>query len=65
MEWAFEKPKEVLMGMAQCGGEVYIKHVPNTGKWTLLNQIKQNVSPKARIHQCEFASYKNLHKYLR
>lgn len=55
-----EKPKEVLMGMVQRGGKVYMKHVPNTGKWTLLAQIKQHVDPKARIYSDEYASYTNL-----
>jgi len=59
----FEKPKEILMGMAQRGGSVYIKHIPNTGKWTLLSQIKDHVDPKARIHTDEWAGYKNIHKY--
>lgn len=64
-EWrdGFTKPKEVLMGMVQRGGKVYIKHVPNTGKWTLITQIKQNVSPKARILTDEWMAYKNLHKF--
>ena len=64
-EWrdGYTKPKEVLMGMAQRGGKVYIKHVPNTGKWTLLAQIKENVSPQARILTDEWAAYKNLHKF--
>lgn len=59
----FEKPKEVLMGMLERGGKVYIKHIPNTGKYTLLNQIKENVDPKARIHTDEYSGYKNIHKY--
>lgn len=64
-EWrdSYTKPKEVLMGMVEREGKVYIKHVPNTGKWTLLTQIKQNVSPKARIHTDEWMAYKNLHKF--
>lgn len=45
-----EIPKEVLMGMVQRGGKVYMKHTPNTGKWTLLKQIKENVSTNARIY---------------
>lgn len=55
--------KQVVMGMVQRGGKVYMKHVPNTGKWTLLNQIKTNVSPKARIYTDEYSSYKNLPKF--
>ena len=54
--------KEIVMGMVQRGGNVYIKHIPNTGKWTLLNQIKQNVSPEATIYSDELRSYVNLPK---
>lgn len=41
--------KEILMGMVERDGKAYIKHIPNTGKWTLLEQIKKNVDPKARV----------------
>lgn len=55
--------KEILMGMVQRGGNVYIKHIPNTGKWTLINQIKENVSPKAKVYTDEFGSYISLPKF--
>lgn len=58
-----EKIVEVVMGIVQRGGKVYLKHVPNTGKWTLLKQIKENISPTARIYSNEYASYTNLPKY--
>jgi len=49
-EWVgHEKPKEVVMGMLQRDGKAYLHHVPNTGKWTLINQIKENVSSKTRV----------------
>lgn len=54
--------KEILMGMLQRGGKVYLKHIPNTGKWTLLDQIKENVSPKARVLTDEFPGYTQLTK---
>lgn len=65
-EWRHGKEefqKEVLMGMVQRDGKVYIKHVPNTGKWTLLNQIRANVSPNARVMTDEWGSYKSLYQY--
>lgn len=52
-----EKQKEILMGIVQREGNVYIKHIPNTGKWTLLKQIKDNVSPKARIYTDDYRGY--------
>jgi transposase len=55
--------KEVLMGMVERKGKVYLKHVQNTGKWTLLKQIKENVSPEARVITDEFSSYVQLPKY--
>lgn len=58
-----EKPKEILMGMVERGGKVYMKHIPNTGKWTLLKQIKENISSTARIYSDELAAYTNLPKY--
>jgi transposase-like protein len=57
------KEKEVLMGMVARGGKVYLKHVPNTGKWTLLRQIKERIDPKAIVYTDELQSYKNLYKY--
>ncbi|OGY10027.1 MAG: hypothetical protein A2782_00665 [Candidatus Blackburnbacteria bacterium RIFCSPHIGHO2_01_FULL_43_15b] len=51
------KEKQILMGMVQREGKVYIKHIPNTGKWTLLQQIQENISPKARIFTDEWRGY--------
>lgn len=55
--------KEVVMGMVQRGGIAHVRHVPNTGKWTLLNQIKENVAPKTMIYSDEWKAYKNLPKF--
>lgn len=55
--------KEVVMGMLARRGKVYLKHIPNSGKWTLLNQIQQNIDPKARIITDEYRSYTQLPKY--
>lgn len=65
-EWKLSemaKQKEVLMGMVEREGRVYIKHVPNTGKWTLINQIQGNISPTARVITDEWPAYTNLPKF--
>lgn len=60
------KEKEVVMGMVQRnkdtkgGNRAYLKHIPNTGKWTLLSQIKDNVDPTARVITDEYAGYTQL-----
>lgn len=58
-----EIPKEVVMGMVQRGGKVYMKHIPNTGKWTLLKQIKDHILPGTRIYSDEWAAYTNLPRF--
>lgn len=55
--------KEVVMGMVSRGGKAYAKHIPNNGKWTLLAQIKENVSPLARVVTDEWGGYIHLPKY--
>ena len=64
-----EKPKEVVLGMVkrsetQKGGEkVYLKHIPNTGKWTLLQQIQEHIDPKARVLTDQWGGYIHLSKF--
>lgn len=64
-----EIPKEVVMGMVQRsetgkgGVKAYLKHIPNTGKWTLLQQIKDHVDPQARVITDEYYGYTQLGKY--
>lgn len=71
-----EIPKQIVMGMVQRGNKksdniegkkksmdhsrVYLKHIPNTGKWTLIAQIKNHIDPRARVITDELAAYKNL-----
>jgi transposase len=59
-EWGGDKQKEILMGFIQREGKAYIKHIPNTGKYTLLRQVKENVSPTARVMTDELMSYTGL-----
>jgi len=61
--WEMAKPKEVLMGMVVRGGPVRIKHIPNTGKFTMLKEIQDNISTDATIYTDDFPSYRNLHQY--
>lgn len=49
--------------MVQRGGKAYLKHIPNTGKWTLLQQIKDHVDPQARVITDEWGGYIQLPKY--
>lgn len=58
-----EKEKQVVMGMIQRNGKAYLKHIPNTGKWTLLHQITEHVHPKARVITDQFVGYQHLPKY--
>lgn len=61
--WVADKQKEVLMGMVAREGKVYLKHVPNTGKWTLLKQVKDRIDPRAIVYTDDFKSYDQLKKY--
>lgn len=58
-----EIPKEVVMGMVQRGGKAYLKHIPNTGKWTLLKQVKDHIDPTARVITDEYYGYTQLKKH--
>lgn len=58
-----EIPKEVVMGMVERKGRAYLKHIPNTGKWTLLEQIQKNVDKKASIMTDNYGGYIQLHRY--
>lgn len=58
-----EIPKEIVMGMVQRNGKAYLKHIPNTGKWTLIKQIKENIDPKARIFTDQYPGYTQLSRY--
>jgi len=55
-----EKQKEVLMGMVERQGKVHLKHIPNTGKWTLLKQIKDYIDPRAIVYSDEYKGYTQL-----
>lgn len=63
------KEKEIIMGMVKRntdtkgGSKIYLKHIPNTGKWTLLAQIKEHIDPKARVITDEYKGYWQLPKH--
>ncbi len=56
------RKKEIIMGMVQRHGKAYLKKVPNTTQYTLVNQIKQNVSSNAHLMTDEHGSYKYLYE---
>ena len=58
-----EKEKQVVMGMIQRNGKAYLRHIPNVGKWTLLKQVQDNISPKARVITDEWPGYIQLPRY--
>ena len=63
------KEKEVIMGMVKRSKDkkgttkIYLKHIPNTGKWTLIEQIKEHIDPKARVITDEYRGYWQLPKH--
>lgn len=57
------KTKEVIMGMVQRDGKAYLRHIENTGKWALLEQIQAHVSPKVRVITDQYSGYVGLKKY--
>lgn len=56
----FEDQKEIVMGMIERNGRVVMRKIPNTGKYTLLNQIRENVHPDAGVITDQLAAYKIL-----
>lgn len=55
--------KEVVWGAVERKGKAVLKHVPNTGKYTLLKQVKENISPTAHIMSDELGAYRNLYDF--
>ncbi len=58
-----EKPKEILMGILQRGGKIHLRHIPNTGRWTILKQVKDNIKTDATIYTDQLGAYQQLAKY--
>ena len=58
-----EKQKEPIMGFLQRDGKVYLKHVSGTGKWAVIEQVKNYIDPKARVMTDEWVSYIQLKKH--
>ncbi len=55
--------KEVVWGAVERKGKAVLKHVPNTGKYTLLKEVKDNINPTAHIMSDEAGAYKNLYDF--
>lgn len=58
-----EKQKEILMGILERGGKIHLRHIPNTGKWTMLKNIKENATLTATIYTDQLPGYHQLSKY--
>lgn len=56
------RDKEVVMGMIERNGKAYLKHIPNTCTYTLLDQIKEHVDPTATIMTDQLPTYLRLPK---
>lgn len=52
-----EHPKQIVMGMVERKGRVCAKHIPNTGKYTLLQQIKDHVDQDAHVMTDDYHGY--------
>ena len=57
------KKKEAVMGMVQRDGKVFLKHVEGTGKWAVLEQVKNHIKPDVRVITDEWPSYTQLKKH--
>lgn len=57
------KQKEIVMGMLQRGGKIHLRHIPNTGKWTILKHIQENIKTDATIYTDQLGAYQQLLKY--
>lgn len=55
-----EIPKEIVMGIVERKGKAYFKHIPNTGKWTLLQEVRDHVNPTAHVMTDEYRAYVSL-----
>ncbi len=58
-----ERQKEILMGSLQRGGKIHLRHIPNTGKWTILKNVKENVKTDAIIYTDQLGGYLQLKKH--
>ncbi|MCL4339236.1 IS1595 family transposase [Patescibacteria group bacterium] len=57
-----EKPKEVVMGMVERGGQAKVRHVISSGTRSLLPQITKNVKIGAQIYTDQWPAYDTLPK---
>lgn len=62
-EWRTDVKKEIIWGAVERKGKAYLKHIPDTGKYTLIKQLKENVKTTAHIMSDELPAYKYLYDY--
>lgn len=58
-----DRPKQMVMGFVERGGNVRANHIPNTGKWTLLKEVKTHVDPSAHVMTDDNWGYRGLKYY--
>lgn len=54
------KEKQVVLGMIARNGKAYLKHISDTGRLTMVTQINNYVSPKARVITDQHPGYAKL-----
>ncbi len=54
--------REVGVGWVENTRKAYLKHVPNSGKWTLVEQIKDHIDPTARVITDRYDGY--MHEFV-
>lgn len=62
-QWRADKPKQIVMGIVKRRGTAYLKHIPNTNMYTLINQVQENIHPKAFVMSDDYHAYKRLGEY--
>jgi transposase-like protein len=62
-EWRADVKKEIIWGAVERKGKAYLKHIPDTGRYTLIKQLKENVKTTAHIMSDELPAYKYLYDY--
>jgi hypothetical protein len=55
--------KEIVWGAVERKGNAILKHIPNTDKYTLIKEIKDNINPTAHIMSDELMAYKHLYDF--
>jgi len=58
-----DKPKQVVMGMVERNGRTILRHIPNTGKYSLLKEIQEHIDPSSHVITDQYSGYIQLKKH--